>query len=80
MPVSATTLIDSLHNDANITAFAQLQSQRDGTMEFDHPFCKEVLESFHEGVYFVDPDRVITFWNKGAEAIAGYTASDIVGK
>ena len=59
---------------------AQLQTQRDGTMEFDHPFCKEVLESFHEGVYFVDPDRVITFWNKGAEAIAGYTASDIVGK
>ena len=52
----------------------------DTNMEFDQSFCKEVLESFHEGVYFVDLDRVITFWNKGAEAIAGYTASDIVGK
>ena len=49
-------------------------------MDFDHPFCKEVLDAFHEGVYFVDTNRIITFWNKGAEAIAGYTASDIVGK
>lgn len=49
-------------------------------MEFDHPFCKEVLDVFHEGIYFVDTKRVITFWNKGAEAIAGFTAGDMIGK
>lgn len=54
--------------------------ERDVSVEFDHPFCKEVLDAFHEGIYFVDTNRVITFWSKGAEAIAGYNASDIVGK
>ena len=49
-------------------------------VKLDHTFIKDVLDGFHEGVYFVDTNRFITYWNKGAEAIAGYTASDIVGK
>lgn len=40
---------------------------------------KQMLENFYEGVYFVDKDRTITFWNKGAERISGYTAEEILG-
>ncbi len=41
---------------------------------------KQVLENLYEGVYFVDAERNITFWNKGAERITGYLASEILGK
>ncbi len=41
------------------------------------------LESFlhllHEGVYIVDKDRRIQFWNDAAERITGYAASTVVG-
>ncbi|WP_170283764.1 GGDEF domain-containing protein [Pseudodesulfovibrio senegalensis] len=46
----------------------------------DMEFYKDVLESLTDGVYFVDRDRVVTFWNKGAERISGYSAQEIVGK
>src|SRR3954449_11445549 len=30
-------------------------------------FFKSVLDSIYDGVYFVDPERKITYWNKSAE-------------
>ncbi len=41
---------------------------------------KQMLENMYEGVYFVDTERTITFWNKGAERISGYKAKEILGK
>ncbi|BES63894.1 GGDEF domain-containing protein [Gottschalkiaceae bacterium SANA] len=41
---------------------------------------KQMLENMYEGVYFVDADRTITFWNKGAERISGYRANEMLGK
>ena len=41
---------------------------------------KSVFENLYEGVYFVDTNREITFWNKGAELITGYPASEVVGQ
>lgn len=38
---------------------------------------KNILENVFEGVYFVDSKRKILFWNKGAERITGYLASDV---
>jgi PAS domain S-box-containing protein len=32
-----------------------------------------------EGVYYVDLDRKITFWNPGAEDITGYSSDEVVG-
>ncbi len=43
-------------------------------------FYKKILDSLYDGVCFVDLQRRITYWNKGAEAIAGFTAEEIVGK
>ncbi len=40
---------------------------------------RTIVEGLHEGVYFVDPDRRITYWNRGAERITGYAAAEVVG-
>lgn len=37
----------------------------------------ELLPNLHEGIYVVDKDRKITFWNKGAEIITGYAKEEV---
>jgi PAS domain-containing protein len=34
----------------------------------------------HDGVYFVNRERKITYWNEGAQGLTGYSAQEIVGK
>lgn len=41
---------------------------------------KSVLENLYEGVYIVDPNRMIIFWNKGAERITGFKSEDLIGR
>lgn len=43
-------------------------------------FYKLLLDNLYDGVYFVDAQRKITYWNKGAEKITGYKAEQVVGK
>lgn len=38
-----------------------------------------LLQVLHEGVYIVDKDRRIQFWNAAAEEITGFAASAVVG-
>jgi len=40
---------------------------------------RDIVENMHDGIYFVDRERRITYWNKGAERITGYTAGEVVG-
>lgn len=42
-------------------------------------FYKGLLENLYDGVYFVDTERKITYWNKGAERISGYPKERTVG-
>ena len=42
-------------------------------------FYKELLENLYDGVYFVDQERRITYWNKGAERISGYPSERVLG-
>jgi diguanylate cyclase (GGDEF)-like protein/PAS domain S-box-containing protein len=42
-------------------------------------FYKELLDNLFDGVYFVDRNRLITYWNKGAERITGYSADQVIG-
>ncbi|MCB2190887.1 MAG: sensor domain-containing diguanylate cyclase [Deltaproteobacteria bacterium] len=41
---------------------------------------RDVLDSLHEGLYVTDPEQRITFWNKGAERITGFSAHEVMGK
>lgn len=40
---------------------------------------KSIFESLQDGVYFVDRQRRITYWNKAAEGITGFTEKEVVG-
>ena len=39
---------------------------------------KEILQFIRDGVYFVDTNRKITFWNDYAEEITGFSASEVL--
>ncbi len=49
-------------------------------MSDEKDFYKDIIDNLYDGVYFVDRDRVITYWNKGAERITGYSAMQAVGR
>lgn len=44
----------------------------------DDGFYKSLLDSISDGIYFVDRERKIVFWNRGAEAITGYGRGEIL--
>jgi diguanylate cyclase (GGDEF)-like protein/PAS domain S-box-containing protein len=48
-------------------------------MSTEDGFFRGILDSLHDGVYFVDVNKRITYWNKGAERITGYESSEAVG-
>ena len=39
-----------------------------------------IINNLQDGVYYVDEERRVQFWNKAAETITGYSAEEIVGK
>ena len=41
---------------------------------------KKVIENINDGVYFVDRDRNITFWNKAAEEMIGFLSVEVEGR
>ena len=43
-------------------------------------FYATLLDNLYDGVYFVDRERQITFWNKAAERITGFTKAEVLGK
>jgi len=49
------------------------------TEEFNENFFKELLENLYDGVYFVDRDRRIAYWNVGAERITGHSPDHVIG-
>jgi diguanylate cyclase (GGDEF)-like protein/PAS domain S-box-containing protein len=49
-------------------------------MKTDEAFYKTLLDNLYDGVYFVDKKRTVSYWNKGAERITGYTAAEVVGR
>ncbi|OGV63458.1 MAG: diguanylate cyclase [Lentisphaerae bacterium RIFOXYC12_FULL_60_16] len=42
-------------------------------------FYRTLLDNLTEGVYFVDQNRIIRYWNTGAEQISGYSAAEVIG-
>ncbi|RJP18639.1 MAG: GGDEF domain-containing protein [Candidatus Omnitrophota bacterium] len=48
-------------------------------MDFDNRFYSNILENLHEGVYYVDHNRKILYWNNAAERITGYSKKEVEG-
>ena len=49
-------------------------------MPHEQDFFKNIIDNLYDGVYFVDRDRKITYWNNGAERISGYSAEQVIGR
>jgi diguanylate cyclase (GGDEF)-like protein/PAS domain S-box-containing protein len=48
-------------------------------MKFAEKVCEDIFDKMYEGLYMLDKDRRITYWNKGAERITGFSSSEVVG-
>lgn len=48
-------------------------------MEKNIEFYKNLLDNLYDGVYFMDRERKIRYWNKGAERIVGYSVGEVEG-
>lgn len=48
-------------------------------MDISFDFHRQVLEHLAEGVYYVDKERRILFWNHAAEIITGFASEEVVG-
>jgi len=49
--------------------------------ELDKPeIYQKILESLQTGIYVVDHDQKILFWNDGAERITGHLRQDVLGR
>jgi diguanylate cyclase (GGDEF)-like protein/PAS domain S-box-containing protein len=48
-------------------------------LEKNLEFYKSLLDNLFDGVYFMNLDRCILYWNKGAERITGYSSSEVEG-
>jgi diguanylate cyclase (GGDEF)-like protein/PAS domain S-box-containing protein len=46
----------------------------------EQKFFKDLLENLYDGVYYVDTQKVITYWNKSAERISGYRKEEVCGQ
>jgi PAS domain S-box-containing protein len=64
----------------NFPESAPLPPEVISSFETAPSFHEKLLDTLREGVYFVDRERRIQYWNKGAELLTGYAASEVVGK
>lgn len=49
-------------------------------MILDKVSYSRLVDNLNDGLYIVDSDRIIQYWNKAAERISGYTAAEVVGR
>lgn len=43
-------------------------------------FYQKLLDNLYDGIYFVDRERRITYWNGAAERITGYSREHVLGR
>ena len=48
-------------------------------MTLDKNTYQRIIENLNDGLYFVDNNRIITYWNKAAERITGFCAEEVIG-
>lgn len=67
------------HSCARCAAPSAPASAPNGATPHPDSLRAQILDSLYDGVYFVDRDRRITYWNSGAERLTGFTAGEVVG-
>lgn len=68
------------HDSSSLSGESEnLGSSPQVTSSLSAAFRARILDSLYDGVYFVDLDRRITYWNSGAERLTGFAANEVVG-
>lgn len=49
-------------------------------MIMDNNFYIDILDNIEDGVYIIDINSRIIYWNKGAEKLTGYASNEAIGK
>jgi diguanylate cyclase (GGDEF)-like protein/PAS domain S-box-containing protein len=49
-------------------------------MDITRTSFADIVDNLYDGLYVVDRNRIITYWNKAAERISGFSAQEVVGK
>jgi PAS domain S-box-containing protein len=49
-------------------------------MRLEKETYAKIVENLYDGLYFVDRNRTITYWNKAAERISGFSSDEVIGK
>lgn len=49
-------------------------------MRLEQESYEKIIQNLHDGLYLVNKDRIITYWNKAAAQISGFTAEEVLGK
>jgi diguanylate cyclase (GGDEF)-like protein/PAS domain S-box-containing protein len=49
-------------------------------MPDQNSFYRDLLDHLSDGVYFTDTERRITYWNKAAERLTGYSKEEVLGR
>jgi diguanylate cyclase (GGDEF)-like protein/PAS domain S-box-containing protein len=67
---------------AGVESAAPAQDESNAMPELPVPeeFHKAIVDNIADGVYYVQPDRTIRYWNPGAQKIAGFAPEEIVGR
>ncbi|MGL5508974.1 MAG: sensor domain-containing diguanylate cyclase [Microcoleaceae cyanobacterium] len=45
----------------------------------ENEFYHQLIENISDGIYYVDQERKIKYWNAGAERITGYKKEEVIG-
>ncbi|GFO65657.1 sensor domain-containing diguanylate cyclase [Geomonas paludis] len=49
-------------------------------MDLSNQSFRKIIDDLRDGLYIVDNERRIVFWNHAAERISGYSADEVLGK
>jgi diguanylate cyclase (GGDEF)-like protein/PAS domain S-box-containing protein len=49
-------------------------------IHFSTSIYEKLIDNVQDGVFFINRERKITYWNEGAQILSGYTASEAIGK
>lgn len=57
-----------------------LIAERTRLLEHTHAELADILKHSADGIIGLDPSRIVTIWNDGAERLLGYSASEAIGR